>query len=134
MGLCLTMRRELLDAHGLLREETELGADDLEFSWRYRRLGYELRVVPGVFVQHVGGAGFASVGSLDARKKVRRSDRWLIRLMRAFHGDNPLASSQEQFGCDIFTEALNRRTAESVALDAPAVEEMPPLVILVPPK
>ena len=42
MGVCLVMCRDILDKHGLLCEETELGADDLEFSWRYRQLGYEL--------------------------------------------------------------------------------------------
>jgi GT2 family glycosyltransferase len=100
------MQRELLDRHGLLCEETALGADDLELSWRLKQLGYQLRIVPSVFVRHVCGASFATVPSIETRKKVRRSDRALVRRMRAYYGERDLPSSQELFGCDIFAEAL----------------------------
>ena len=106
MGVCLMMRRDLLDKHGLICEETFLGADDLEFSWRYREIGYRLLIVPAVFVRHVGGASFSTVPRIETRKKVRRSDRALIRRLRSYYGDGPLPSSQELFGCDIFAEAL----------------------------
>jgi GT2 family glycosyltransferase/tetratricopeptide (TPR) repeat protein len=106
MGVCLMMRRDLLDKHGLLCEETFLGADDLEFSWRYRELGYRLVIAPSVFVRHVGGASFSTVPRIETRKKVRRSDRALIRRLRAYYGDRPIPSSRELFGCDIFAEAL----------------------------
>jgi len=45
MGFCLAIRRDVLDKHGLLCEETELGADDLELSWRLRELGGQLKIV-----------------------------------------------------------------------------------------
>jgi GT2 family glycosyltransferase len=106
MGVCLMMRRDLLDLHGLLCEETALGADDLEFSCRFAELGYRLLVVPGVFVHHVGGASFATLPNLEARKMVRRSDRALLRRLKAYYGDRPVPSSQEIWGSDIFAQAM----------------------------
>jgi len=111
MGVCLMMRRDLLDAHGLLCEETSLGADDLDISWRYRMLGYKLLVVPGVFVRHVGSASFATLPSLETRKLVRRSDRALLQRLRAYYGEDGVPSSMELFGSDIFAEALSRAYA-----------------------
>jgi GT2 family glycosyltransferase len=106
MGVCLMMRRDLLDRHGLLCEETELGADDLELSWRYQELGYKLLVVPGAFVHHEGQASFATLPSIEKRKRIRRSDRALMRRLRAYYGDKPIPSSMEIWGCDIFAEAM----------------------------
>jgi len=106
MGVCLMMRRDLLDRHGLLCEETTLGADDLEFSWRFQVLGYKLLVVPSVFVHHVGSASFATLPKVEVRKMVRRSDRALYRRLKAYYGDNPIPSSQEIWGSDIFAHAM----------------------------
>ncbi len=109
MGVCLMMRRDLLDMHGLLCEETDLGADTtLEFSFRFQMLGYRLLVVPEVFVHHVGGASFSTLPSLEVRRRIRRSDRALIRRLRAYYGDAPIPTSREIWGCDIFAEALAR--------------------------
>jgi hypothetical protein len=93
MGVCLALRRDLLDKHGLLCEETALGADDLELSWRYRELGYGLVVVPSAFVRHVGGASFATLPVVETRIRVRRSDRAFIQRLRAYYGDSPIPSS-----------------------------------------
>ena len=108
MGGCLAMRRDVLDRHGLLCEETFLGADDLEISWRLRQLGFRLSVVPSVFVRHVGGASFSTVPRLETRRKVRRSDRALLHRLEAFYGKGRVPSSMELFACDIFAEALAR--------------------------
>jgi GT2 family glycosyltransferase/tetratricopeptide (TPR) repeat protein len=106
MGVCLMMRRDLLDKHGLLCEETRLGADDLEYSFRMSQLSYRLLVVPGVFVHHVGGASFATLPKVETRILIRRSDRALLRRLKAYYGDKPIPSSQEIWGSDIFAQAM----------------------------
>jgi GT2 family glycosyltransferase len=115
MGVCLMMRRDLLDKHGLLCEMTELGADDLEYSWRMRMLGYELRVVPSVFVHHVGQASFATLPSLEARKRIRQSDRALVHILLAYYDEGNIPSSMELWGCEIFAEALARPRPQNQA-------------------
>jgi GT2 family glycosyltransferase len=111
MGVCLLMRRDVLDRHGLLYEGAELGADDLEFSWRYARLGFKLLIAPNVFVRHVGGASFSTVDNLETKKRVRRSDRALIRRLKVYYEGQPLPNSTDLWGCEIFDPALARRIA-----------------------
>ena len=111
MGVCLAMRREVLDEHGLFDEAMELGADDLEFFWRTRELGYKLLVAQDTFVQHEQGHSFASLDRLEVRRRIRRSDDALLRKLIAYYHPGPVPSSIEIWGSEIFTEAMSRRLA-----------------------
>lgn len=108
MGFCLLVPREVLDRFGLLDEGCELGADDLELSWRLRRWGFELRIALSAFAFHVGGASFNTVGSEEKRTKVAASDASLLRKLRDFYAPRLLPNSQAIWGCSVFEEAMHR--------------------------
>jgi len=50
----------------------------------------------------------SSVPRQKTRRQIRLSDAALVRKMKSYYGPEPLPSSEEIWGCDIFTEALNR--------------------------
>ncbi len=108
VGICVMVRRETLNRHGLLDEGTELGADDLEFSWRNRMLGQRPVVAQDVFVQHEQGVSFASLPSAERIMRQLRSDAALWRKLEAFYGRGNIPSSVEQWGTPIFEEAQER--------------------------
>lgn len=108
MGLCLTLDREALDRHGLLDENTELGADDLELSWRLRSLGLRLAVAADVFVRHEAGASFASLPGEERISRVAESDASLMRKLEAYYGKGRVPSSTEIWDNDVFQEAMSR--------------------------
>ncbi len=109
VGLCVMVPREILNKHGLLDEGTELGADDLELSWRLTSLGYKLAVAQDVFVRHVQGVSFSSLPFPERAKRQARSDFALMRKLEAFYGDDEIPSSNEIWGTAIFDEAFMRR-------------------------
>jgi GT2 family glycosyltransferase/tetratricopeptide (TPR) repeat protein len=108
MGLCLLLSRETLDAYGLLDEGCELGADDLELSWRLRRWGLALRVARGAFAFHVGGASFGTLPGEERRARIAASDGALLARLREFYGPDRVPSSRSLWGSDVFAEALSR--------------------------
>lgn len=108
VGLCLLMKRDTLNKHGLLDETTELGADDLELSWRLGELGYRMQIALDVFVRHDQGVSFASLAMDEKSTRQGRSDFALIRKLEAYYGED-IPSSNELWGCPIFDEALERR-------------------------
>jgi GT2 family glycosyltransferase len=109
IGFCLALRRDVLDEVGLLCEETELGADDLELSWRLRELGYSLAIAPDAFVHHEGGASFAKSESRElANIRIQRSDRALVSKLAHYYGWVGIPSSQELWESPIFSEAFAR--------------------------
>ena len=108
VGVCVMMRRETLDRYGLLDEGTELGADDLDFSWRCRMLGMRTVVAQDVFVQHEQGVSFASLPSAERTMRQLRSDAALWRKLEAYYGRDGIPSSEELFGSPIFAEFLSR--------------------------
>jgi GT2 family glycosyltransferase len=105
-GFCIMVPRLILDRHGLLDESMELGADDLELSWRLRALGYRLAIAGDVFVRHAGSVSFGSLEPEHAKLRVRRSDEALIRKLRAYYGGKDLPSCHELWGNDMFARAL----------------------------
>ena len=107
VGICVMVRRETLDKYGLLDEGTELGADDLEFSWRMRMLGLKLVIAQDVFVRHEQGVSFASLPSLERGVRQRKSDAWLVRKLEAYYS-GVIPTSMELWGKPIFDEALHR--------------------------
>ncbi len=60
VGFCMYIRRDCLDAVGLLREDSfaQGYGEENDFCLRGRRLGWRHVAVPGVFVAHVGGQSF----------------------------------------------------------------------------
>ncbi len=64
-GAAMMIRREALDACGLLDERFFMHMEEIDLCWRFQRAGYHVRVDPRSIVYHIGG------GSLpygDARK------------------------------------------------------------------
>jgi GT2 family glycosyltransferase len=108
VGICVMTRRSTLNEHGLLDERTELGADDLEFSWRLRMLGQRLVIAQDVFVRHEQGVSFASLPAPERAKRQWLSDAWLWRKLEAYYGRDSIPASKALWGTPIFDEALAR--------------------------
>ena len=108
MGMCLMTTRQVLNEVGLLDEDLFLGADDLDFSWRLRTLGYKLLAVLDVFVHHAGQKSFETRERSVVSELVAKSDGNLIAKLLQFYGPN-LPNSHRLWGCDIFDEALARK-------------------------
>ena len=108
VGICVAVKRDTMNMHGLLDEGTELGADDLEFSFRMRMLGYRVVIAQDVFVQHEQGVSFSSLPQPERIARQMRSDFSLIRKQQAFYDGQPIPSSTEQWGTPIFDEAYRR--------------------------
>ena len=64
VGFCLYIRRDCLDAVGLLRADVfaQGYGEENDFCLRARHLGWRHVAVPGLFVGHVGGGSFGPTG------------------------------------------------------------------------
>jgi GT2 family glycosyltransferase/2-polyprenyl-3-methyl-5-hydroxy-6-metoxy-1,4-benzoquinol methylase/tetratricopeptide (TPR) repeat protein len=63
VGFCLLIRRELIEAIGLLDERFGIGCfDDDDYCLRVRKAGYKAVMVRDAFVHHFGGQTFRSIG------------------------------------------------------------------------
>lgn len=77
-GFCLALRREAVEAVGLLDERFEWGEEDEDYCLRLRLAGYRLYLARDVFVHHDGGA--TRGGWSRARQaRLRRRNRELFR-------------------------------------------------------
>lgn len=65
VGFCLYIRRDCLDAVGLLRADifAQGYGEENDFCLRARRLGWRHVALPSVFVAHVGGQSFSRTGT-----------------------------------------------------------------------
>lgn len=102
IGFCLMLRRSILETIGFLDEDLFLGNDDLEISWRLRRWGYRLLVAEDTYVQHLGGASFASLIPGKRDQLLEESNRRLAEKLEAHYGRGHVPSSVEIWGLDIF--------------------------------
>jgi GT2 family glycosyltransferase len=100
IGFCMMLRREVLDEVGLLDEDLFLGSDDLELCLRLRCNGYKLLVAQDVFVQHIGGASFASEPKETVQRLLAESTRVLHAKLGQLFGDR-VPSSEELWGIGI---------------------------------
>ena len=107
MGMCFMTSRKILNSVGLFDENLFLGADDLEFSWRLRNLGYRLVVALDTFVHHAGSKSFETRDRSEVSELVSSSDLALIGKLKQYYGGF-LPSSHALFGCDIFDEAMRK--------------------------
>jgi N-acetylglucosaminyl-diphospho-decaprenol L-rhamnosyltransferase len=57
MGACMLVRREAIDAVGLLDEEFFLFSEETDWHYRFTRAGWKVVFYPGAEAVHVGGAG-----------------------------------------------------------------------------
>ena len=83
VGAAWLVRREALDAVGGLDERYFMYVEDLEWCWRARRMGWQVRFEPEAVVVHVGNASGAAVfGSERTAAHLRN----LLRFYRREHG------------------------------------------------
>ncbi len=71
-GACLLIRSEVLEQVGGFDEMFFLYFEDIDLSYRIRKLGFDLYLVPEVEIRHVGGAATSALG-LAGRFHYRRS-------------------------------------------------------------
>jgi GT2 family glycosyltransferase len=88
-GMCLMVRRDVFNKVGLLDENLFLGNDDLEFSWRLRTHGLELKIVKDVFVHHQNHVSFGSISQAQKDEWITQSAAALKAKLRAYYGYDP---------------------------------------------
>ena len=117
VGFCLYLRRDCLDAVGLLREDVFAQGYGEENDWclRARTLGWRSVAAPGVFVGHVGSASFGAA----RRHLIERNMAVLNRLhpgydalIQAFEQANPLWAARR--GIDELRWAAGRQAGGAV--------------------
>lgn len=87
VGAALLVRREAVDDLGGLDERFFMYVEDLEWCWRARKHGWEVRFEPGAVVRHVGNvSGEQGYGSRRTAVHVRNA----LRFYRREHG--PMAA------------------------------------------
>jgi GT2 family glycosyltransferase len=77
VGFCLYIRRDCLDAVGLLRADVfaQGYGEENDFCLRARHLGWRHVAAPGVFVAHVGGQSFGTAANHLRARNTRLLER-----------------------------------------------------------
>ena len=119
VGFCWYLRRDCLDAVGLLREDAfaQGYGEENDFCLRARHLGWRSVGVPGVFVGHVGGASFgAARAHLQARNiaVLNRLHPGYDALVQAHVAADPLRAARR--GMDELRWAAGRRAEAALAV------------------
>jgi GT2 family glycosyltransferase len=83
------LRRDTLNAVGLLDEDLFLGSDDLELSWRLRTHDLKLAVALDTFVRHIGGVSFGSAPKEEVKAMLYDSTERLLAKVRSHAGWRP---------------------------------------------
>jgi GT2 family glycosyltransferase len=101
VGFCLYVRRDCLNAVGLLREDVfaQGYGEENDFCLRARHLGWRHVAAPGVYVAHHGGLSFGATGEvLRARNQVllNRMYPGYEELILAHYRKDPLASARRK--------------------------------------
>ncbi len=120
VGFCLYIRRDCLDAVGLLRADVfaQGYGEENDFCLRARHLGWRHVAAPGVFVAHVGGHSFgAAARHLQARNAalLTRLHPGYDALIAAFAAADPLAPVRRKLDLARWRAARHRGT-ETVLL------------------
>jgi GT2 family glycosyltransferase len=102
MGFCLMLSRAVIEDVGLLDESLFLGCDDLEYCWRLRNHGWQLRIATDCFVEHAGRASFKTLPAAEVSHHLTASNIALAKKLEAHYGRGRVPSSEELFGIDIF--------------------------------
>ncbi|MBV9486458.1 MAG: glycosyltransferase family 2 protein [Frankiaceae bacterium] len=87
VGAAWLLRREAIDAIGLLDDSLFMYAEDLDWCWRAREAGWQVWFTPRAVVRHVGNA------SGEQRFGEARADAWINNSVRVFrrHRSRPLS-------------------------------------------
>jgi GT2 family glycosyltransferase/glycosyltransferase involved in cell wall biosynthesis len=118
VGFCMYIRRDCLDAVGLLRADVfaQGYGEENDFCLRARHLGWRHVAAPGVFVTHVSGQSFgAAAKNLQVRNEaiLERMNPGYARLIGDHAKADPLASARRRF--DLARWRANRvRGSEAV--------------------
>jgi GT2 family glycosyltransferase len=81
-GACFLVRREAINAVGMLDEGFFMFSEETEWCHRFARHGWQTLVVPGVTVTHLGGQSAQAVPA-ETRRHLYRS---ILRLYRTLYG------------------------------------------------
>ncbi len=113
VGFCMYIRRDCLDAVGLLRADVfaQGYGEENDFCLRARHLGWRHVAAPGVFVAHVGGQSFGSAARhLQARNEavLERLHPGYERLIEAHAKADPLAPARRRLDLARWRSARSR--------------------------
>jgi len=113
-GFCYVIRRQVIDAIGLLDEKTfpKGYGEENDYSLRAARAGFELAIADQAYVWHVGSRSYSHAKRLELSQGARgllaskHSEEEILRKTSALHGDPDLAALRER---------LARRLGEGAA-------------------
>ena len=79
VGLCLLIKREVIDRIGLLDERFSLGHyEDDDYCLRARHAGYQLKIAQDAFVFHYGSSSFNQLGQERLNQLIERNRQLFI--------------------------------------------------------
>ncbi len=101
VGFCVYIKRDCLNATGLLREDifAQGYCEENDFCIRARHLGWRHVAVPGIFVAHVGGQSFGAAKQFLIERNIRKLNRLhpgYDTLIQEFRGGDPLAEARRR--------------------------------------
>lgn len=105
IGFCLIIRKDLIEAMGMLDPELFLGNDDLDLSWRLRINGYRLLVACDTFVYHKGQQSFKTEKKSKTDILVQESTDALYRKLERYYGKQNVPTPVELWGMEWFKPA-----------------------------
>lgn len=80
IGFCMLLKKEVIDDIGFLDERFGMGGnDDLDYSIRMIKAGYDLYILRDVFIQHIGTQSLPDLGDVaELENKTREIlvDKW----------------------------------------------------------
>jgi GT2 family glycosyltransferase len=119
VGFCMYMRRDCVDAVGLLRADVfaQGYGEENDFCLRARHLGWRHVAAPGVFVAHVGGQSFGAAAShLRARNTalLERMHPGYAGLIQRHAKEDPLALARRRL--DLARWRVDRRRGGTSAI------------------
>ena len=119
VGFCVYIKRDCLNATGLLREDlfAQGYGEENDFCIRARHLGWRHVAVPSVFVAHVGGQSFGVTKQFLSERNMRTLNRLhpgYDELIHQFESADPMAEPRRRL--DLARWATFRTAARSVLL------------------
>jgi GT2 family glycosyltransferase len=101
VGFCVYIKRDCLNATGMLREDifAQGYGEENDFCIRARHLGWRHVAVPGVFVAHVGGRSFGAAKRHLIERNMRRVNQLhpgYDELIAEFERTDPLAEARRR--------------------------------------
>jgi GT2 family glycosyltransferase len=119
VGFCVYIKRDCLNATGLLREDlfAQGYGEENDFCIRARHLGWRHVAVPSVFVAHAGGKSFGAAKQYLIERNLRKLNRLhpgYDALIRQFQDADPMAPSRRRL--DLARWTTFRTGGQSVLL------------------